>query len=43
MNNDQKIEILTEIVYGLQEKLNEAVLIIDAIREIDYENKFLNN
>ena len=42
MNNDQKIEVLTEIVYGLQEKLNEAILIIEVIREIDYENKFNN-
>ena len=40
MNKDDKIEILTEIVIGLQDKINEAVLIIETIKELEYEDKF---
>ena len=40
MNTEDKLEILTEIVMGLQEKIKEAVLIIDTIRELEYEEKF---
>lgn len=42
MDKDEKIEVLTEIVLGLQDKLNEAVLIIETIKEIGYEGKFKN-